>query len=92
MRNLKKLVGKSRKEHIQFLKDFGFSLGFILTYLSIFIYGMIWLDKTYSVDHMLMKSELRQEQYVEERMKEIMPSAFKGNPTNAPAVGIRKRE
>lgn len=77
-----------------FFRDLILATFFVLTYFSIFIYGIIWLENGFKVDERIFKvkkdfyKEVEAQRVInmeirralEERAKinNIMPSAFKG--------------
>lgn len=59
------------------LKDFLWATSFVLIYLSIMIYGLVWLNNGFNVDDRI--GQLRQDIRMEMK-RDLMPSAYKQEP------------
>ncbi len=65
-------------------RNWTFAIGFTVIYLSVFIYGIIWLNNQFTIDNQFssMRKEFiqRQSQFENTIKKEIMPSCLIKEP------------
>lgn len=77
-------IRKGKGMKLYEFKTIVWAVVFTISYLMLFVFGFIWLEKGFDVKELLQESEMRTLQRLEERLDSkvnkdaIMPSAFKG--------------